>query len=175
MNVDFNHISIGQVILRFHSMLIFLSVPANIYAQQKPPKPLILYVNPAQGLSFGAFFQGTTGGSVIVYPNGSRSVTGDIIQASLGYSYAPAIIEVEATLGTVITILNGPDVSLSGSNGGTMSLHLGSSSPTSPFISNANPPSRTQVKIGATLTVGNALANPSGSYSGSFQVTFVQQ
>jgi hypothetical protein len=147
----------------------------SAFAQQKPPRPITIYVNPAQGLSFGAFVQGSTGGSVIIYPNGSRSVTGSVIQANLGYSFSPAIFEVDAEPGTVVTIVNGPDISMGGSNGGSMSMHIGTSSLGSPFIATAVSPSRTQLRIGGTLTVGNPLANPPGNYNGTFSVTFIQQ
>jgi hypothetical protein len=142
-------------------------------AQEDPPRPMS--VTTFQNLSFGAIIQGYSGGSVIIYSSGSRSVTGDIIQTNLGYPYYPAIFEVGANLGTLVTILNGPDVILNGSNGGTMTLHLGESDPPSPFINTLNPPGLTQVRIGGTLIVGNALANPAGSYSGIFSVTFIQE
>ena len=154
-------------------LLLFYSFLAE--AQEAPPRPISIYVNPALGLVFGAFFQGTTGGSVIIYPDGSRSVTGDIIQANLGIPFSPAIFEVEANRGTVISILNGPDVTLTGSNGGTLRLHIGNASTGAQFISTVLPPSRTQVRIGGTLTAGNALANPEGIYSGTFAITFIQQ
>lgn len=147
--------------------------PLNVNAQEDPPKPMS--VTTFQNLSFGAIIQGYSGGSVIIYPNGSRSVTGDILQANLGYAYYPAIFEVGANLGTLVTILNGPDVVLNGSNGGTMTLHLGESDPPSPFINTLTPPGLTQVRIGGTLYVGNALANPAGSYSGTFFITFIQE
>jgi hypothetical protein len=146
-----------------------------VQAQEAPPRPIAIYVNPAQGLIFGAFFQGITGGSVIIYPDGSRSVTGDVMQANLGIPFSPAIFEVEANAGTLISILNGPDATLSGSNGGSMSLHIGTASTGSQFITTVPPPGRTQVRVGGILTVGNRLANPSGVYSGSFSVTFIQE
>ena len=142
-------------------------------AQENPPKPMSVIT--FQNLSFGAIIQGFSGGTVIIYPNGSRSVTGDIMQANLGYPYYPAIFEVGANLGTLVTVLNGPDVILNGSNGGFMVLHLGQSDPPSPFVNSLTPPGLTQVRIGGTLIVGNALANPAGSYSGTFSVTFIQQ
>jgi hypothetical protein len=148
---------------------------AKAAAQEPPPRPISIYVNPAQGLIFGAFFQGATGGTVIIYPDGSRSSTGDLVLANLGIPFSPAIFEVDANPGTLVSILNGPDVTLSGSNGGTLRLHIGTSSTGSPFITTARPPSRTQVRIGGTITAGNALANPSGSYSGTFSVTFIQE
>ncbi len=144
-------------------------------AQVQPPRPLSVFVNPAQPLSFGAFYQGPIGGSVIVYPNGSRSSTGDVVQAGLGYSFSPAMFEVEGLPGTIVSILNGPDVILSGSNGGSMILHIGSSNPVSPFILTTSSPSRTVVNIGGTLTVGAPSSNPPGSYNGTFTVTFIEQ
>lgn len=156
-------------------IVILLFWGNTLHGQELPPRPVAIYVNPAQGLIFGAFFQGTTGGSVIVYPDGSRSVTGDIIQANLGIPFSPAIFEVEANRGTLISILNGPDVTLTGSNGGTMTLHVGAASTGTQFVSTTQAPARTQVRIGGTLTVGNRLANPAGTYSGSFSVTFIQE
>ncbi|MRG48141.1 DUF4402 domain-containing protein [Chitinophaga sp. SYP-B3965] len=147
----------------------------SVQAQQPPPRPIAIYVNPAQGLIFGAFFQGVSGGTVIVYADGSRSVTGSIVQANLGFPFSPAIFEVDANPGTLITILNGPDITLSGSNGGSLHLHLGAASTGSPFVATAISPGRTQIRIGGTLTVGSPLANPAGSYSGSFLVTFIQE
>lgn len=152
-----------------------LLAPCVARAQEPPPRPISVYVNPAQGLIFGAFFQGITGGTVILYPDGSRSVTGSIVQANLGYPFSPAIFEVDANPGTLISIMNGPDVTLTGSNGGFLSLHIGTASTGTPFIATATSPARTIVRIGGTLTVGPPLANPSGNYSGVFQVTFIQE
>jgi hypothetical protein len=155
---------------------ILLSAGAlAVQAQVNPPRPLSIYVNPAQGLNFGAFFLGPTGGSVIIYPNGSRSTTGSIIQAGLGYSFSAALFEVNAEPGTLVTIMNGPDVTLNGSNGGTVTLHIGSPSTGSPFVTTAVPPAQTSESIGGTLTIGNPLASPAGNYSGTFSVTFFQQ
>lgn len=158
--------------LFFSSLLL---PPFVARAQEPPPRPISVYVNPAQGLIFGAFFQGITGGTVILYPDGSRSVTGTIVQANLGYPFSPAIFEVDANPGTLISIMNGPDVTLTGSNGGFLSLHIGTASTGSPFIATATTPARTIVRIGGTLTVGPPPANPAGNYSGVFQVTFIQE
>ncbi|MBC9930577.1 DUF4402 domain-containing protein [Chitinophaga qingshengii] len=157
-------------------LLLILLVTVNVVAaQEPPPRPIAVYVNPAQGLIFGAFFQGLSGGTVIIYPDGSRSVTGSITQANLGYPFSPAIFEIVANRGTLVSILNGPDVLLTGSNGGTLSLHVGAASTGSSFVTSATPPAQNTVKIGGTLTVGSPAANPSGSYSGIFTVTFIQE
>lgn len=152
-------------------MLCMICNPLS--AQEEPPRPMKL--STYQNLSFGAFITGYTGGTVIIYPDGTRSVTGDIIPVFQGYQHHPAIFEVEANPGVVITIMNGPDISLNGSNGGTLTLHLDGSIPESPFINTLRPPFRTQVRIGGTLIVGNMLDNPAGEYSGTFSVTFIQE
>jgi len=145
----------------------------SVKAQEEPPRPM--QVSTYQHLSFGAFINGNSGGTVTIEPGGSRSVTGDIIPVFLGAQYHPAIFEVEANPGIVINILNGPDAVLSGSNGGSLVLHIGSSLPLSPFINTTKPPFRTQIMIGGTITVGNSLANPPGDYTGEFFITFIQE
>ena len=142
---------------------------------QPPPKPIEVYADPLQGLVFGSVFRGNTGGSVIIYPDGSRSVTGDIQQAHSGVPFSPAIFEIEANIGTIINIVNGPDVILNGSNGGTTILKIGTTSLGGSFITSVNPPQRTTLRIGGTLVIGGPLVSPSGNYSGNFYITFVQQ
>ncbi len=165
-----------KILLFFACTLALLAgVHARVQAQQLPPTPFTIYSNPAQGLFFGAFTHGMMGGSIIVYPDGSRSSTGDVVPLNLGFPFSPAIFEVEAPQGTRIAILNGPDASLTGSNGGTLTLHLGDADIGSPFVTTVAPPARTQVRIGGTLYVGSSLANPVGSYSGMFQITFIQE
>src|SRR5882757_9449590 len=97
--------------------LFLLLYGGTVQAQPPPPRPINVFVNPAQGLIFGAFFQGVTGGTVILFPDGSRSATGDLVLANLGVPFSPAIYEIDANAGTLISILNGPDVMLTGSNG----------------------------------------------------------
>lgn len=161
--------------LLFYVSVLLLGCTFSVEAQPPPPRPIAIYVNPAQGLIFGAFFQGASGGTVIVYPDGSRSVTGSLVLANLGFPYSPAIFEVDANVGTAVSIMNGPDVTLTGSNGGSISLHIGAASTGASFVTSVASPSRTQVRIGGTLTVGTPLANPSGNYTGTFSVTFIQQ
>ena len=162
-----------HILLTICSTMIFIVVKAQ--NPQPPPRPLQVYVDPQQGLVFGSVFRGPTGGSVIIYPDGSRSVTGDIQQAHSGVPFSPAIFEIEANPGTIVTIVNGPDVILNGSNGGTAILKIGNSNLGSPFITNVQQPSRTILRIGATLVIGTSLVTPSGNYTGYFNLTFIQQ
>ncbi|MCB9014282.1 MAG: DUF4402 domain-containing protein [Lentimicrobiaceae bacterium] len=166
--------NISRHIARLFTMVLLLLLANQaLRAQEDPPKPM--QVSTYQHLSFGAFINGNSGGTVTIEPGGNRSVTGDIIPVFLAHQYHPAIFEVEANAGVILSLINGPNVTLSGSNGGTIMLQLGSSLPVSPFINTTRPPFRTQVTVGGTITIGNSLANPPGDYTGEFFVTFVQE
>ena len=62
-----------------------------------------------------------------------------------------------ANPGTVISILNGPNVILPGSNGGSITLSIGTSDPVSPFVTTAIPPLPTYLNVGGTITIGNSM------------------
>lgn len=161
-------------IIRPILVTLILAGSKVLIAQEPPPRPI--RINPtAQILSFGAFYHGAAGGTVIIAPSGSRSSTGDVVLLGLGYIYSAALFEVHAHPGTVISILNGPDAILTGTPSGTMTMHVGSSNPTSPFVSNVNFNIAIPLYIGGTLTVGNSAANPPGSYIGTFDITLVRE
>jgi Domain of unknown function (DUF4402) len=150
---------------------------ASSYAQSDtiPPDPGAIVVYTIQDLSFGAFTIGNTGGTVIIASNGSRSVTGDVVALNLGTLYHQSIFDIDGPQGTIVSIINGADATLTGSNGGSIYLHLGNSDPPSPFIITVTQPARTQVNIGGTLTLGSPAANPPGTYNGTFYITFNQE
>lgn len=151
--------------------ILFIMVQLSVFAQEDPPKPIKVTVSTYQSLNFGTFCYGSgSGTTVIIDPHGSRSSTGDIILISS--SFSAALYDVEAIPGTIINIVNGPDAILTGSNGGTMTLHIGNSNPQSPFVTTGT---HTAVNIGGTLQVGSSGANPPGIYGGSFSVTFIQE
>jgi hypothetical protein len=156
------------------TVVLMYSVSLELKAQEPPPRPIRIDVT-AQGLSFGAFYHGAGGGTVIILPSGSRSSTGTVVLLSLGIPFSAALFQVHANRGTVISILNGPDTILSGTPSGTMTLHIGSSNPSSPFVSNVNYNIAILLYIGGTLTVGNSAANPPGSYTGTFDITLVRE
>jgi len=145
----------------------------NTQAQENPPRPIGLSLQ--QGLSFGAFSQSLSGGTVIITPTGIRTTTGSIVLVNQGYMYFPCIIRVQGNPGTVVHLLTGPNAILTGSNGGTLTLQIGNSLPADPIIITMAPPGGTQVYIGGTLIVGNPLANPVGTYMGSFLLMFIQE
>ncbi|MCB2220633.1 MAG: DUF4402 domain-containing protein [Bacteroidetes bacterium] len=154
---------------------MFFMITSMVYGQEKPPRPISVTVNLSQNLSFGAFYHGDIGGSVIIYSDGSRSSTGDIVLLTMGYSFSTGLYDIVANPGTLISVLNGPDAILTGSNGGSMILQLGDTYPSSPFVVTTPPPASTQLSIGGTLIVGNSLMNPPGNYGGTFDVTLVQE
>ena len=164
-----------HVVFWIAGMALLLFSASQSRAQQPPPRPISVSFNPGLGLRFGAFFQSTSGGTVVVSPTGVRTSTGTVVLADMGYVFGAANFTILANPGTRVAILNGPDIVLDGSNGGTMSLHIGTSSPASPFVTTAMPPAQTSINIGGTLTVGSPVANPSGTYSGYFLVTFIQE
>ena len=148
---------------------IIIYIPAN--AQEQPLKPIVVTVDILQNLNFGTFCYGNGSGTTVTITSaGARSSTGNIILISSAVS--AALYSVKAIPGTLITISNGPDAILTGSNGGTLQLHIGDSFPMSPLITTGD---ETPVTIGGILTVGSSAANPPGIYGGSFFVTFIQQ
>ena len=159
------------ILMSYGTILLILSyMPA--LAQEQPPKPITVTVSTLQQLSFGTFIQSGAYGTVTVTPQGVRSSTGSVILPNISATTTPALFDVEAIPGTIINISNGVDATLSGGITGLLTLQIGDSYPQSPFVATGN---HTLVTIGGTLIVGDLGANPSGDYSGSFSVTFIQQ
>lgn len=140
-----------------------------------PGDPGSLTVYTLQNMAFGALHPGASGGSVSISTAGSRSFTGSVVLLNLGIAYFQSIFEIEAPAGTIVSILNGPDATLTGSNGGSMSLRINNSEPASPFSTTVPSPGRTTVNIAGTLTVGNPSVTLPGSYSGTLYITFNQE
>ena len=157
------------------SLILFL-VPLNqLTAQEMPPRPIHVTASMTNQLSFGAFYHGSLGGSVIIYPSGMRAATGDVVLLSLGYIFSAGLFDVYGNPGTVVSLMSGPQSILTGSNGGTMTLQIGDTYPQSPFVLTSPLHSSTQLWVGGTLFMGNALANPPGSYSGTYELIFIQE
>jgi hypothetical protein len=140
-----------------------------------PNDPAALSVYTVQNMNFGAFTSNGAGGTVSVSTNGARTTTGSIVPLNMSQFFYQAIFDVSAPQGSIISILYGPDATLTGNNGGSMSMRITGSNPASPFITTVLQPLRTQVSISGVLTVGSLAANPPGAYSGSFYVTFAYE
>lgn len=151
-------------------IILLLCIFQVAWAQEPPPRPLRITVD--QNLGFGAFYHGAGGGTVTVNTDLSRVATGDVVLLTMGYSYSPAIYRIIGTPGRIISLLNPGNIILPGSNGGTLRLNLNNSNPPSPFVTIPGP---LLLYIGGTLTVGSPASNPPGSYSGTFNITFIQE
>lgn len=133
-----------------------------------------------QALHFGdiTIKTGSSGGTVTVDHNGSRSSTGDVILLSMGNMARQAIFEFKLCPGRIVTINYAPTVMLTGSKGGNITLHVG---PTnygpngSNFISNKGCDDIHLIHVGGTIDVGSTSANPGGLYTGTFNITFIQE
>ncbi len=129
-----------------------------------------------QAAEFGAFVVAEGGGTVTVSHEGDRMISGNIIPIDRLEQWTPLLFGIEAPLGAVVHIQNGPDVQMTGSNGGETTVSLGESSHGKSFVSNVSPPDKTYVSISATLSAGMG-GNPSpGNYTGSlFIITFIEE
>ncbi|HEY3388791.1 MAG TPA: DUF4402 domain-containing protein [Prolixibacteraceae bacterium] len=172
MNSSLQCLSFKKLLLPFCLFVCFGFFCIHAKAQENPPKPISVTVSVLQHLNFGTIIpNGAGGGTVTVDFTGLRTYTGQIILPATGSFCSPALFQVTSIPGTLITIMNGPPAILT-APGGTLHLTIGPSSTGSPFISTS---SSTDVFIGGTLTVGDLIANPAGAYSGTFDVTFIQQ
>jgi hypothetical protein len=157
-------------------ILLFLFImPAFGFGQNMPfPPPNQLQVFAVQQLSFGAFHTGASGGTVVVSSTGSRTATGSVVLAG-GIAYQ-AIFNVRLIPGRLVQIQLGPQAQLTRiGGGGMMAMDVGPTDRGSSFVTSGGHPFYNTVNVGGTLNVGDILANPPGSYEGSFSVTFIQE
>jgi hypothetical protein len=117
-----------------------------------------------QGLNFGAFHAGHGAGNITINPNGDRSSTANITLFNQGRYHSTATIEIEATEGTIINIVTPRSISLTSSNGGSMTLQIGDSDRGDSFTMDGNPSGKTLINIGGRLVLGNPNTRPSDSY-----------
>lgn len=157
-------------------LILLCGFCSNLSAQPHPPRPVVITVNNSQPLAFGAFIPGSIGGTVTVSPDGgTRSSTGTVLLVNMGIIYTPAMFYIKANPGTVISLLTGPTSVITGSNGGSLTLQTDGTYPSSPFVTTLPFQQQNTVLVGGTLSVGNIASNPPGNYSGTIEVTFVQE
>lgn len=127
-----------------------------------------------QDLLFGAFVAGT-GGTVTIAPQGIRTASGDVTLMTGGQFSQGNAASFDLTGSPnatyQISLPADNEVTLTGSQSGSMSLTSFSSSPSGE--GQLSPAGSQTLYVGATLVVGNSQAP--GSYSGSFTVTAVFQ
>lgn len=138
------------------------------------PPPNQLQVFAVQQLSFGSFYTGTSGGTIVISPGGMRSATGTVVLA--GGVFHQAIFDVRLVPGRLVHIQLGPPAQLNRvGGGGFMTMETGPSDKGASFVTTGGHPFINPVHVGGTLNVGSITANPPGDYEGSFSVTFMQE
>lgn len=173
--------NLGRMLLIIlFNTLILITFHQKSQGQEKPPRPIQVTVQNAGDLHFGAFCTGASGGTVTIYPDGSRGYFGVILLSVTVASFSPAIFLVSGIKGTVISITDNSTFEFRLNNGSYyLKLHLGppqsNTSCGTPFVLNAEYPATMEVRVGGILTVGDATANPPGNYSGTFDVIFNQE
>lgn len=159
------NIDLRKHIVQLICVTVFLvTFPISSFAQ--------LTVSTIQNLSFGTFASTGAGGTVVVSSTGVGSATGNVVLMSNSVEHQ-AIFHLTYTGNKKnVTSINIPaSVTLTRTGGlGTMHMVFSTPNPNPSFQINAN--SSIDLSIGGTLTVGTIVANPSGSYTGSFSLTF---
>jgi hypothetical protein len=155
------------------SMLFYVSCS---YGQPALPTRSI-EVNATQSLQFGTFaLTGGAGGSVVVGYDGGRTASGNIALLAVAPFSQPAIFEVKLLQGRNINIDFSAITTLTGSDGGSLTLNIG---PTEKgingayFQTNNGRDFTTVLRVGGTLDIPGA-AIP-GTYTGTFFITFNQE
>lgn len=163
-----------QLLMPFYLVIFTLLLTIPAIAQEHPPKPItVISVANLDFLRFGTFIQNGTLGTIVVDPEGFRNVYSSCIDPHINSGVSAAQFEVTSLPGTLINLQFTP--STLDRIGGTitpLALDNFTSIPNSPFVTTGE---KMIVKVGGTLTVQSLAANPSGNYSGTFTVTFIQQ
>jgi hypothetical protein len=168
--------------LKVLSLFVVLQLLVAGIAFSQPVLPARTFtVNATQGLHFGTFCLqniGSSGGTVTVDYDGSRTSTGEVMLLSAAPESQVAIYEINLCQGRSV-IMTYPSTSiLAGNNGGYLTLNVG---PTEKgpsgtvFEGNTDCGFITQIRVGGTLIIGSNAANPGGTYTGSFSIIFNQQ
>jgi hypothetical protein len=169
-NIDF---SIAQHIVPRRT-LNFPGIP-NTSTRTLPmgtQQPII--ATQTQSINFGTYcVNGTTGGTITVGWDGSRTSTGNIVLLNMAPMAQPAIFEIRLLEGRTVSFTYPSTGQLTGSNGGSLTFDIG---PTehgingSTFTVDNNPNIYIPFKVGATLYIpAHAIQ---GVYSGNFDIVF---
>lgn len=148
------------------------------YSYSQPSLPTrSIEVTTTQSLQFGTFaITGGAGGSVLVGWDGSRTATGNIALLGITPYAQPAIFEVKLLQGRNVHLDFSPTTTLSGSNGGSITLNIG---PTEKGVNGAYFPTNNNREFTTILRVGGKLDIPAatipGTYTGNFFITFNQE
>ena len=123
-------------------------------------------------LCLGAFYPGRFGGSLEITSSGVRSSSGSTVLVYSELNPSPAMFEIRCPGNTMVNIVLDEEIVLSNSNGGTLicePIINGQSN----FVSAHNAQAGFPYSIGARLNMLPGGSEPSGEYSGTFNITIV--
>ena len=123
-------------------------------------------------LNFGRFTPETDGGEVLLSPQGSRSSYGTVILVSGTHNPASFYITGENDYTYSITLPSTPVIITNVNNSKTMHVTNWSSIPPAGIGAGTLHGGSQTVNIGATLQVGTINDNPTGTYMGTYNVSF---
>ena len=155
-------------------LLIVVSCLFVIHTSAQPKdKQQSLMVTAVQYIHFGTFYLvGSSGGTITVGYDGTRTSTGGVILLANAPIAQPAIFEIKSCKVNKIVLSFNPRTTLTSSNGGKLTLDIG---PTNRGINGSGFSIKndcdliTPLRIGGTLHIpGNA---PPGVYWGNFDFT----
>jgi hypothetical protein len=128
--------------------------------------------NETEQLNFGKFTPVTSGGAVVISPDGTRSAIGTVALASSDFSPGRFTVTGAPEASFTVQLPGGPIELVHQSSNKVLLVDNWISDPSNgsgtPVLTNGSQ----IVSIGATLNVGSIEDNPVGIYSGSFQLTF---
>jgi hypothetical protein len=144
------------------------TVEARIFAEILPA----LTASETAQLNFGRFSPTTQGGQVIMTPDGTRMATGTVVLAQGSHQSARFYVTGEENATYSITLPADPITIINTNNSKSMTVSDWNSSPVQGTGTGLLAGGAQEVRVGATLTVGNMEDNPVGIYSGTFVIRF---
>ncbi len=123
-------------------------------------------------LNFGRFSPETSGGQVLVTPQGTRSSGGTVILVSGIHNPASFYITGQPDASFTIALPTSPVTITNVNTSKTMLVTDWMSEPSSGVGAGTLRGGSEIVSIGATLQVGTANDNPTGVYTGTYTITF---
>lgn len=125
-----------------------------------------------QQLNFGRFSPQSAGGKIVLNPDGTRIANGSVMLAS-GFS-TPGVFSVSGAplVNFTVQLPSGPILLVHQQTNQTMVVDNWTSDPPAINEISTQENGSKQINIGATLVVGSLQDNPTGIYTGTFQLTF---
>jgi len=122
-------------------------------------------------LNFGKIVSKSDGGSVVLSPKNNRVSGGNVTLTNDQYSAAGFVVT--GLPNTLISMILPQSVQKIYSNNGSYELAVDqfiSNIPTNGQLTNSE--GKLEINVGATLNIGNYTSNPSGVYSGTYEIIF---